>query len=295
MFTSDEEEKKYIPPDYSNDPEDDDDDDDDDISEDDDGEVETYLDNQEQLNKKIMTTTPFNSTPNWGNTGSSWGTGTQQSPWGQPQNSSPWSKPTTPSWGSSTPGWGSNNGSTWGSSSFGANTWNNSNQTGKKEIDRQKKVIFCDVLDCLIETIQSSGKPGLLPRGIYDIRLRFEVWDKIACFNPTRVYAMVPRCLLLSSNGSESWKIMLNYVICSLSEYLRVPYYNCQILVQSTVDQAKEDMIRPIIKNNFIPKKEIIQIGLNSGLYGQNNKDQFAAQCCGIDYVDLGQLLSSYY
>ena len=99
MFTSDEEEKKYIPPDYSNDPEDDDDDDDDDISEDDDGEVETYLDNQEQLNKKIMTTTPFNSTPNWGNTGSSWGTGTQQSPWGQPQNSSPWSKPTTPSWG----------------------------------------------------------------------------------------------------------------------------------------------------------------------------------------------------
>ena len=193
MFTSDEEEKKYIPPDYSNDPEDDeDDDDDDDISEDDDGEIENYLDNQEQLNKKTMTTTPFNSTSGWGtnnNSSSPWSTGTQQSPWGQTQ-SSPWSKPNTPSWGSNTPGWGTNNGTSWG----GANTWNSNNQSGKKEIDRQKKVIFCDVLDCLVETFQSSGKPGLLPRGIYDIRLRFEVWDKIACFNPTRVYAMVPRC-----------------------------------------------------------------------------------------------------
>ena len=88
---------------------------------------------------------------------------------------------------------------------------------------------------------------------------------------------------------------MLNYVICSLSEYLRVPYQNCQILVQSTINQSKEDMIKPIISGNFISKKEVIQIGINSGLYGQNNKDQFAAQCCGIDYVDLGQLLNSYY
>lgn len=303
--------KEYLKPDYSSEepPYDSgDDDDDNDINEVDEGEedekIEKVVKGQKELNEKIMQQTPFGqsvgggstwggnqpSTSPWNtNGGSSWGgNNNQQYPW-QPK----------PAGGSS---WGNSGGSSWGGSSWGGNnnspgsSWGNNTGNGKKEIDRQKQVIFCDVLDCLVETFQSNGKPGLLPRGIYDIRLRFEVWDKILCFNPDKVYAMVPRNLILSSNGSDSWKIMLEYIVCALSEYLRVPYDHCQILVQSDFGQSKDRMMDAVIsKTRGFRKDAAIQIGLESGLYGQSNRDILAAEKVGIDYIDLGQLLNLYF
>lgn len=297
--------KEYLKPDYSEEPPYDSspDDDDDEINDIDEGEedekVEKVMEGQKKLSEKIMQQTPFGQSvgagggSSWGQPASSpWNNNGGGSTWGGTTNNqqSPWSRPGGSSWGSS---WGNNNGTSpgWGSS---GSTWGNNN-SGKKEIDRQKQIIFCDVLDCLVETFQSNGKPGLLPRGIYDIRLRFEVWDKILCFNPSKVYAMVPRNLILSSNGSDSWKIMLEYIVCALSEYLRVPYNHCQILVQSDFGQTKDRMMNAVIlKTPGFRKEQAIQIGLESGLYGQSNRDILAAEKVGIDYVDLGQLLSIY-
>lgn len=303
--------KKYLKPDYSEEPPydssptEDDDDDDDDINDIDEGEedrkVEEVMENQKKLNEKIMQQTPFgqNVGNNNGST-SSWGQPTpQSSPWntGGGQSGSPWGGNNQQSWNRPASGntWG---GSSWGGSSNSglSSSWNSSaNSSNKKEIDRNKQIIFCDVLDCLVETYQSNGRPGLLPRGIYDIRMRFEVWDKILCFNPSKVYAMVPRNLILSSNGSDSWKIMLEYIVCSLSEYLRVPYDHCQILIQRDFSQTKDKMINAVfMKTPNLRKDSAIQIGLESGLYGQSNRDILAAEKVGIDYVDLGQLLSIY-
>ena len=291
--------KTYLAPEY-----DDHEDDDFDEEIDEDGEdeaVENFLDRQESLknnnsnNKSSMSTSAFGSSPSswgqpnnqtsWGSTSNNiWGSNTNQlnnnsSPWGMNSgNNSPWQKPAS----GNNFSWGTGNGS-WGSSLSGE----------KKEINRKKRVIICDVLDCLVETYQSNGKPGLLPRGIYDMRLRFEVWDKIACFNPEKVFAMVPRALLNSSNGSDSWKVMLDYIVCSFSEYLRSPYQVCQIILQTRIGQPKEELIQQVLGN--IAKDDIIQIGVNSGLYGQNNKDQMAAMICGIDYIDLGTFMSSYF
>ena len=291
--------KTFLAPDY--DDEDIDDDFDEDIDEDGEEEaIENFLDKQENIknnNSNSNMTTPTSSvfgsnsapswgqpsTPSWGssnnNNNSIWGSNNQQnnsgSIWGSNNNSSPWNnRPSS--------GWGTGNGS-WGGS-IGE----------KKEIDRKKRVIICDVLDCLVETYQSNGKPGLLPRGIYDMRLRFDVWDKIACFNPEKVFAMVPKALLNSSNGSDSWKVMLDYIVCSFSEYLRSPYQVCQILLQTRIGQPKEELIQQVLMSNVV-KEDIIQIGVNSGLYGQNNKDQIAAMRCNIDYIDLGTFMNSYF
>lgn len=296
-------EEKYLRPDYSEEeevpydsgPSEDDDDIEDDYNpeQEDEGIIENYLDKQDKLNREYMQTSGAfnngggannnNNTSPWnnGNNGGSntgWGNS-----WGKTTNSAPW-----------------NNGNTWNNSGSSSTSWGNNtsnNNNGKQEIDRKKKVIFCDVLDCLVETFQSNGKPGLLPRGIYDVRLRFEVWDKLGIFSPERIYAMVPRCLLNSSNGSDSWRVMLEYVICSLSEYLRLPYMNCQVLTQTAIGQPKEDMIESILSGGKykIPKEDVVQIGIESGMYGQNNRDQLAAQKCGIDYIDLGQLMTNYW
>ena len=46
--------------------------------------------------------------------------------------------------------------------------------------------------------------------------------------------------------------------------------------------------------SNF-KKDDCIYIGLQSGLFNQSNQDLVTAQKCGIDYVDLNQLLNNMY
>ena len=297
--------KSYLTPVYDNDEEDDDDDEfDEEIDEDGEDEIsENILDNQASINNNnnnnrinynnssMQTGSLFGSTPSqsspWGTNnnppGNGWFSGGNNTP-SQP-SSSPWSTNNNNSspWGQRSNGfsWGSNTGTTWGSS-----------VGEKKQIDRTKTVIVCDVFDCLVETFQSNGKPGLLPRGIFDMRFRFDVWDKIACFNPEKIFAMVPSSVMNSCNGSGSWRVMLEYIVCSLSEYLRSPYQVCQILLQTEIGQPKEEILLQVLRD--IPKESIVKIGVNSGLYGQNNKDQVAAMRCGIDYIDLATFLSSY-
>ena len=283
-------EDKYLPPDYEDDDDEDLDDYDEDIDEDGEEEaIENYLDNNQSKNNSTMTT-PF------GNTTTPWGSNPSQTPtWGSNSNntSSPWNN------NNNSPGfWGNNSNNPWQKPNWGSGGWNNSsggsnwNIGEKKSIDRNKRIIFCDILDCLIETYQSNGKPGLLPRGIYDIKFRFDVWDKLACFNPEKIFAMVPRSLLNSSN-EVSWKALLEYVVCSLSEYLRAPYHVCQVLLQTEIGQPKENMMMQVLDD--LDKNKIIQIGVNSGLYGQNNRDQVAANICGIDYIDLSTFMNSYF
>ena len=284
--------KAYLMPDYSKDFDDDDEFDDDIDVDGEDEAVENFLDKQENLknSSRMATGSSFGSNPTstpWGNnasnnSGNLWNNPPTTPNWGNPPSSSSWgSTPASNNWGTRPSGsfW-NNNGNSW--SSVGE----------KKEINRSKRIIFCDVLDCLVETYQSCGKPGLLPRGIYDIKFRFDVWDKLACFNPEKIYAMVPRSLLNSSNEA-SWMVLLEYIVCSLSEYLRSPYQVCQILLQTKMGQPKEDTMFGILRG--INREEAIYLGVNSGLYGQNNRDQIAAKKCGIDYIDLATFMNSYY
>lgn len=205
---------------------------------------------------------------------------------GGSNNKSPWETSNKPSFGSSG-GWGtSSNNNLWGSSS-------NISSSDKKTIDRSKKVIICDLLDCLIETVQSDGRPGLLPRGIYDIKLRFDVWSKIGCFNPDRIYALIPRSFLaISPSGTDSVGILTTYIMCALADFLRIPFRNCIGVTQNVIGLRKDLMIAPILGD--IPKEKILFIGLESGLSGQSDRDKVAAEACGVDYIDLNDLLQNY-
>ena len=54
-------------------------------------------------------------------------------------------------------------------------------------------------------------------------------------------------------------------------------------------------MMNNVIKRDKINRNLAIQIGLESGLYGQSNRDYLASEKVGIDYIDLGQLMNLYY
>jgi len=287
--------KILLTPDYDNDLEDDDDDIEFDDLEDE-GASETLLDSylgkpeekeDEKEEEKPVITTPFGNstpTPSWNTGGSSgfWGNKSQnQAPpyaYSQPQQ-----KPSTgQSWGSAF----SQPNSIWGQQSRPGNVQN------EFTIDRSKEIIVCDFLDVIAQTCESDGKPGLLPRDIYDLVPRLNVWSMIKAFNPKYVYGLFPSNLIPNTNGADGWKVTLNYYCCSLSAFLRLPFKNCQMLVQSRIGQSKEELILRAIRNLCLNKNTMLYIGIYSGLYyGQSNEDALAAERCGIDYMDLNQLL----
>ena len=257
----------YIPPDYDTD------DDDLDIISTDEGDEETKLDN---LLDNKMTTPPFNP-PRWG--GNNQQT-TQQTtyPWQQNAHQSP-----------QTNIWGTPGSSNWKPS----NSWGGTTPQNREQLNRDKKVIFIDFLDCIAETFNSNQVPGYLPRDIYDLTPRFDVWQKLSAIHPEKIYILIPRNLLPTTNGAQGWEATLTYYCCSLSSFLRVPYTNCQVLVQSVIGQPKEEIMLSVIDDPKKPinRKTILGIGIYSGLSGQSDVDKRAAEVCGIDYVDLYSLL----
>ena len=204
-FFENPEENQYIPPDYDSPTEDDDDEEDDieDVIEtEDEGKIEQTIEELHKEETKNMVTTPFGSAPTGGNS-TPWNTpsfgGGGTAPFGgnSGNNNSPWGN-RTPSWGSGSPS---------------PSIWNSGGaKIGEKEsINREKKIIFCDFLDCIVETWDSQGRPGYLPRDIYDLKPRFEVWDKIQAFNPEQVYSMIPINLIPNTNGDFGWLKTLEY------------------------------------------------------------------------------------
>lgn len=276
-------ETNYIPPDYSDETTIEVEEGfDDSPTDEDEGVIETILDKKhsnEKEERKEMISTPFSdsgSSP-WGSSGSSGGS---TSPWSQQNSGSSMWQQNRPSWGSSSP--------SWGGSSFGSTP---SNQ--KQEIPRTKKIIFCDFLDCLVETYQSNGLPGLKPRDIYDLKPRFNVWEKLAAFNPQRIFAIIPPNTLSTTNGSDGWNVALTYYCCCLSAFLNIPFVNCQILAQSEIGQPKEYAILQAMRINGISRVDSVYVGIYSGVSGQSDKDINAARASEIDYIDLNTLLNS--
>jgi hypothetical protein len=283
------EEKSFIPPDYSDlkgeeelpfdaDLSGDDDDDDGDLVSDEELEHDKIVEELEENKPKMSFGSGFGSKPTWG---TSWGDQ------GNKQENNGW-------WGSGNSqqqnnGW-------WGSGSSGGNNGWGTPKTGNqndKPINRDKKVIFIDFFDGLMETYQSNGQAGFLPRAVYDLKPRFEVWTKIAAFNPSYVFGIVQKEFLNDINGIEGWSMVLEGWCCCLSSFLRKQYGCAQILLSTSIYQPKDWVISNALAN--LKKEDCIYIGLQSGLYNQSNQDLVTAQKCGIDYVDLNQLLNNMY
>lgn len=294
------ENKEYLEPDYSGHPSEDDEDEIlEEISDEDEAEIERLLDDQinysERLDRELeeqeeqkMSSSPFGNSG-----GNNW-------PGNNNNNSSPWER----SQQNNAPKWGG--GSSWGSGSgfgqFGGSSWNNNNQPKQEErkspitspVD-SKKIIICDVLDCLYESWESNGRPNLMPRGIFDIKPKFDVWDRISSFNPTKLYIMFPAPEIIPSFGRiNSAKVTLEYVAQSISAYLRIPRERCIILEQMQEGLPKERVLMGAIKDCGTPE-DMVYIGVHSGKWGLSSRDITAARICKIDYIDVYNLLDGKY
>lgn len=159
---------------------------------------------------------------------------------------------------------------------------------------KKYKLIFCDLDDTLIQTI--SGET--FPRGVYDMKIKFDVLDAIH-----EKFQMESSVLGIVTNqgGIESGKVdrkafanKMNYIISAIHEYLdcRVTASVCPTNQSSSYRKPNVGMLNQIAVQCCVDKAGCIMIGDASGYEGQfSDSDKKTAENYKIDYIDVGDLL----
>ena len=162
------------------------------------------------------------------------------------------------------------------------------------------EVIFTDLDGTLINTI--SGET--FPKGIWDMKINFEVLDKIKEINP--------KCLLIVTNqggiekgfvNERNFQFKMEYICRSIKEYtgVEVEYSYCTSNNKDNkyrkpnigmIDSLTREMIKRDTIENGIETDKILMIGDASGKEGQfSDSDKKCAENAGFDYLDVDDFI----
>ena len=163
---------------------------------------------------------------------------------------------------------------------------------------KNKKVIFCDLDGTLIETI--SGET--FPKGIWDMRIRFDVLGAIKKLNPEYI-------LIVSNQGGiesgfvdrDNFKSKSEYITRAIKEYCECDCYGMYCETNDKSDPYRkpnalmlEDLLETYVGDDFdYIKQKSLMIGDASGKEGQfSDSDKKTAENFGIDYMDVNDFIN---
>ena len=164
---------------------------------------------------------------------------------------------------------------------------------------KKYNVIFADLDGTLIDTI--SGET--FPKGIWDMKIRFDVLDKIKELNP--------ECILIVSNqgGIESgfvdrydFKSKSEYITRAIGEYCGCKCYGMYCETNNKLDLYRkpntgmlEELMESYVGDDFdFIKQKSLMIGDASGKEGQfSDSDKKTAENFGIDYMDVNDFVNT--
>ena len=158
---------------------------------------------------------------------------------------------------------------------------------------KNKKILFCDLDGTLIET--TSG--ATFPKGIWDMKFRFDVLDAIKKQNPEYV-------LIVSNQGgiesgfvdAQKFQTKLSYIIKAIDEYCDCECYAIYCATNNESDPYRKPntkMLKTLLEDSVgddvdYIKQESLMIGDASGKEGQfSDSDKKTAENFGIDYMDV--------
>ena len=165
---------------------------------------------------------------------------------------------------------------------------------------KKYNVIFSDLDGTLISTI--SGET--FSKGIWDMKIRFEVLDKIK--------EIKPEYLLIVTNqgGIESgfvnaynFRAKLEYITRAISEYCDCKCYGTYCSSNDKLNPRckpntgmLEDLLKNTVGYNFNYIKSLsLMIGDASGKEGQfSDSDKKTAENFGIDYMDVDDFVNMH-
>ena len=158
---------------------------------------------------------------------------------------------------------------------------------------KNKKILFCDLDGTLIETISGAT----FPKGIWDMKFRFDVLDAIKKLNPEYV-------LIVSNQGgiesgfvdAQKFQTKLSYIIKAIDEYCDCECYAIYCATNNESDPYRKPntkMLKTLLEDSVgddadYIKQESLMIGDASGKEGQfSDSDKKTAENFGIDYMDV--------
>lgn len=164
---------------------------------------------------------------------------------------------------------------------------------------KAKKIIFCDLDGTLIETI--SGE--IFPKGIWDMRIKFDVLDAIKKLNPDYI-------LIVSNQGgiekgfvdAHNFRAKLEYIARAICEYCDCKCYgmHCETNDKSDIYRKPnigmlESLMERYVGDDFdYIKQKSLMIGDASGKEGQfSDSDKKTAENFGIDYIDVDDFVNT--
>ena len=164
---------------------------------------------------------------------------------------------------------------------------------------KEYKVIFCDLDGTLIDT--KSGET--FPKGIWDMKIKFDVLDAIKKLNP--------ECILIVSNqgGIESgfvdahdFRAKSEYITRAIREYCGCECYAMYCETNDKSDPYRkpnvgmlEGLLESYVGDDFdYIKQKSIMIGDASGKEGQfSDSDKKTAENFGINYMDVNDFVKA--
>lgn len=165
---------------------------------------------------------------------------------------------------------------------------------------KNKKIIFCDLDGTLIETI--SGEP--FPKGIWDMRIRFDVLAAIKELKPEYIF------IVSNQGGIESgfvdrdnFKCKFEYIARAIREYCECDCYGMYCETNDKSDPYRkpnalmlEDLLETYVGDDFDYIRQIsLMIGDASGKEGQfSDSDKKTAENFYIDYVDVNDFIDDF-
>lgn len=161
---------------------------------------------------------------------------------------------------------------------------------------KKYKVLFSDLDGTLIDTVSGNT----FPKGIWDMRIRFDVLDAIK--------KLEPLCVLIATNqggiekgfvNRRNFEFKMEYITRSIKEYVGcyTEYSYCESnnkanhyrkpntgMLESLLRKCQNRLFRP----DNISKDDCLMIGDASGKEGQfSDSDKKTAESFEIDYLDV--------
>lgn len=164
---------------------------------------------------------------------------------------------------------------------------------------KKYEIIFSDLDGTLINTI--SGET--FPKGIWDMRIKFDVLDAIKKLNPKYVFIVSNQGGI--ENGfvnSINFCAKLIYIAKAIKEYCYCECYSAYCETNNKLDPYRkpntkmlEDLLKRYVEDDFdYIKQKCLMIGDESGKEGQfSDSDKKTAENFGIDYMDVDDFVNT--
>lgn len=163
---------------------------------------------------------------------------------------------------------------------------------------KTKSILFTDLDGTLIETISGEDHP----KGVWDVKIKFDVWDKIKEQFPnlTHIFIVTNQGgIETGKTNPEHFRSKLEWIGDCMDEY-----WNSSVSIDGRACPSHNDndsfrkpntgMFKSLCEQyNMNDKTQMIMLGDASGKEGNfSDGDRKAAENFGIDYIDVTELLN---